>query len=221
MRKTNKLQLYRFAMLALHIFFMSWIIEIWGIKLKTFLFLTKINFFINMFYFAYTCYLHLYWRKIMKKDSALAQRSEKFVNSILKFSFCLSIAVVSLYWGLLIFAPTMLGDTPTPIFLDLFLHGGNLIVLLIDCILNGKLKNLRETHIDPKFLIQFTITYYIIQYAVYYTMNIQVYPMISKLSIPMYSLVGLAGYGLFMIGNVLFENLIVVRVGQDQAVVRA
>jgi hypothetical protein len=81
-------------------------------------------------------------------------------------------------------------------------------VLIVDSILNTqcyKEKNL----ISSNFLIKFTMIHFSIQYLVYYTLNIEVYPMISKLSIPQYSLFGAAGYGLFLIGHFFHDNILI------------
>jgi len=205
------LNIYRQLILGTHLYFTNWIINIWGFQLKTFLFLTQINFFTNLFYFFYSGIYLVYFSK--KSES-----KEKFVNSIFKFSFCLSVAVIILYWSLALLAPGMLGDTPTPPALDLFLHGGNLLVLLIDCLLNSK-ACFRDTYISRHFLVKFTIAYFMTQYLVYYTMDIEIYPMISKLSVPMYSLVGAAGNGLFLIGEFFFSKILLPKVKVENTII--
>jgi len=215
MKRVGALNSLRIVMIFIHLYFMYWILNIWGFKLKTFLFLTKINFFVNFFYFFYTgiivSYLSYKLNEVERGTPCyyvkkrLVENHERFVNSTFKFSFCLSVAVNILYWSLFFFMPGMLGNTPTPFLLDVFLHGGNMGVLLIDLICNGKF-NCREHSITKAFLIKFTCFYFALQYAVFYTMNIEIYPMVSKLSLPQFSLVGLAGFGLFSIGDIVYEN---------------
>jgi hypothetical protein len=194
---------------------MLWIFEIWGIKLKTFLFLTKINFFLNFFYFAYVTLIEIFFEKYIKEGKeekdhdhdAKYKNRQKFINSLFKFSFCLSVVVNILYWTLNIFIPSFLGNTEVPLTLDYFLHGGNLLVLLIDYMLNTT-ANFKAVQINHIFLLQITILYLLIQYFVYYTMDIQVYPMISKMSIPFYSMFAAGAHGLFLIGNKVFDTFL-------------
>lgn len=214
MKRVGALNTYRLIMIFVHFYFAQWIIDVWGFRLKTFLFLTKINFFTNFFYFFYTGAIMGYLNyKAESKDATMTQinrvaEEQRFANSTFKFSFCLSVAVNILYWSLFFFAPTMLGTTPTPLILELFLHGGNMFVLLIDAILNWGVNKGNENLLASSFLIKFTIFYFMLQYLVYYTMNIEVYPMVSKLSIPQYSMVGAAGYALFRIGDYFHDRVL-------------
>ena len=204
-------------MIFLHIYFTYWIMNVWGLKLKTFLFLTKINFFVNLFYFFFrgiiVSYMSYKLNELPKNSQKLIEKSkkleemEKFMNTIFKFSFCLSVVVNILYWSLVLFLPKLLGDTPTPMTLDLFLHGGNLAVLVVDLIFNMKFN--KDNHfLSKSFLLKFTVIYFCMQYFVYYTLNIEVYPMVSKLSLPQFSMVGVAGFGLFMVGDFVYENIL-------------
>jgi hypothetical protein len=217
MKRVGALNSYRMVMIFIHIYFTYWIINLWGLKLKTFLYLTKINFFLNFFYFFFRgiilSYMSYKFNEMPRDSEKYAERKEKmekmekFMNTTFKFSFCLSVVVNILYWSLVFFLPALLGDTPTPMTLDLFLHGGNLAVLLVDLIFNMNFN--KDNHfLGKSFLINFTILYFFIQYFVYYTMNIEVYPMVSKLSIPQFSMVGVAGYGLFLIGDFAYETFL-------------
>ena len=214
MKRVGVLNSLRMVMIFIHLYFTYWILDIWGFKLKTFLFLTKINFFVNFFYFFYTGIIVSYLSYKLNEEaidsaeytlkSIRLEEHERFVNSTFKFSFCLSVAVNILYWSLVFFSPNMLGTTATPVLLDVFLHGGNMAVLLIDLIFNKKFN--RQHFVSKAFLIKFTIFYFTLQYVVFYTMNIEIYPMVSRLSLPQFSLVGLAGFGLFSIGDIVYES---------------
>lgn len=197
--KFDTLNTYRVIMIGVHVVFTMWILNIWGFQLKTFLFLTKINFFLNFFYFFYTGLIVIY---ILKE-----KYDEKLTNSIFKFSFCLSVAVLILYWTIVFCAPQLMGNAPTPLALDLFLHGGNMFVLLGDCYLSGK-DSYKENHISRNFLILFTVSYFLMQYFVYYTLEIEIYPMVSKLSPPLFAMVGVTGFGLFSIGDFFFDRIL-------------
>ena len=207
-------------MIFIHLYFTYWIFNHWGFRLKTFLYLTKINFFLNFFYFfsrgIIVSYMSYKLKELPKESTKYTQKSEKmdniekFMNTTFKFSFCLSVVVNILYWSLVFFLPSMLGETPTPMTLDLFLHGGNLAVLLVDLIFNMKFN--KDNHfLGKSFLIKFTILYFSMQYFVYYTMNIEIYPMVSKLSLSQYSMVALAGFGLFLIGDFFYETFLTSR----------
>jgi hypothetical protein len=218
MKVIDTLAAYRFIMVFLHLFFTSWILDVFGFKVRTFLFLTKINFFSNFYYFVYTSKILKYVLKnfrtnvISEKIEKKSHREEKEAtsNTIYKFCFCLSVAVVTLYWSINFLAPTLLGTTQIPLILDLFLHGGNLLVLFLDSLLDGKTDK-RNHNLKTSFLFKFSVCYVFIQYLVYYTLSVEIYPMISKLSVPKFSMIGVAGYGLFMFGHLIYEKVLVGR----------
>ncbi len=138
------------------------------------------------------------------------QKRENFENTVYKFSFCLSIAVNILYWSLNFLAPSMLGNTPTPVVLDLFLHGGNLLVLFFDYLLDHNCDK-GNHRVGKMFLFKFSILYVFLQYLVFYFLSIEVYPMIAKLTVPQFSMVAIAGFGLFMVGHVVYERVLVLK----------
>lgn len=216
MKVGDSLTAYRITMVFTHLLCSSWVFAIWGVRLKTFLFLTKINFFTNFFYFLYTSYMGK--RNLAKFDRLLTEsesrneklRREIFENTLYKFSFCLSIAVNILYWSMNFLTPSMLGTTPTPVILDLFLHGGNLLVLFFDYLLDHNCDK-GNHRVGKSFLFKFSIFYVLLQYLAYYTLSIEVYPLISKLTVPQFSIVAVAGFGLFMIGHVVYEKVLVLK----------
>jgi hypothetical protein len=216
MKVSDSLTAYRIIMVFIHLYCTSWIIELWGLRLKTFLFLTKINFFANFFYFFYTSFwgkrnLEILERSLTKSEKAQEKhRREIFENTLYKFSFCLSVAVNILYWSLNFLVPSMLGNTPTPVVLDLFLHGGNLLVLFFDYLLDHNCDK-GNHRVGTSFLLKFSILYVFLQYLAFYTLSIEVYPLISKLTIPQFSMVAVSGFGLFMVGHVVYERVLVLK----------
>ncbi len=188
---------YRLITLIIHVYFAKWIFDIWGLKIKTFFFLTKINFFMNICYFAYS--LHANTSDDRRK------RHIKNVHSIFNFSFCLAIVVIIMYWGILLASPNLMGDTPTPIVLDLFLHGGNLLVLGLDYILDHNKMDKKKTHVSKEFLIKFAFFYLLLLYVLYYTINVEIYPLVSKLSAVQFGILGCCGSGLFLVGQKIFD----------------
>jgi hypothetical protein len=214
MKVGDSLTAYRISMVFTHLFCTLWILALWGLQLKTFLFLTKINFFTNFFYFFYTSMVGKGTLTILDRIFADAELStnkfkrEIFENTIFKFSFCLSVAVNILYWSVNFLAPTMLGTTPTPVVLDIFLHGGNLLVLFLDYLLDHKCDK-GNHRLGKSFLLKFSVFYLLLQYLAFYFLSIEVYPMIAKLTVPQFSIVGVAGYGLFLVGHAVYEKVLV------------
>ncbi len=81
------------------------------------------------------------------------------------------------------------------------------MVLLGEYLINRN-PAMKDTSINPRFLKLFTIGYFIVQYLAYYGLGIVVYPMITKLTIPQFSMFGVVGYGLFRTGQLAFDRLL-------------
>jgi hypothetical protein len=193
----NMVSYYRIIALIIHVYFAKWILDIWGLKIKTFFFLTKINFFMNIFYFTYSLYTNI--------NEERRRIHYKNLYSVFKFSFCLAIVVIILYWGILLTSPTLMGNTPTPLILDFFLHGGNLIVLILDFYLDPFKIDKNCTHINKTFLLKFTFFYILLLYILYYSIEVEIYPLISKLNLIQIGLLGVCGSGLFLLGQYIFD----------------
>ncbi len=188
---------YRLITLIIHVYFAKWILDIWGFKIKTFFFLTKINFFMNILYFSYSLYTNV--------NEERRKTHIKNVHSIFKFSFCLAIVVITMYWGIILTSPNLMGNTDTPIILDLFLHGGNLLVLSLDYIMDHNKVDKKSTHINREFLIKFAFFYILLLYVLYYTINVEIYPLVSKLNFLQFGILGCCGSGLFLVGQKIFD----------------
>ena len=67
--------IFRIICLIIHIHYCYMIYTIWGIKLKTFLFLTKINFFIDFFLFAHLVLNTIF--KFDKRPEILVKKTQK------------------------------------------------------------------------------------------------------------------------------------------------
>jgi hypothetical protein len=192
---------YRLLALLTHIFFAKWIFDIWGFKLRTFCFLTKINFFANLIYFAYALCIKFHYGT----NSKDCDHHQKYVNSLFKFSYSLAIVVLVLYWSLCFFFPTMLGTTEIPVILDLFLHGGNLIVLMLDYFIDLERSEKKNNYINRSFLLKFSLTYMTMLSLLYYFVDIEVYPLVSKMNFMQYLLFCAGGSALFQTGHYIFD----------------
>jgi hypothetical protein len=206
----NSSAIFRLVMCIIHFYFTIWIFQIWGFKIKTFLFMTNISFFLNYFYFGIKALFTFRIQDVIDFPEGMNfLNTEKFSNSLLKFCFSLSIVVIILYWALIIFAPDLLNGTDTPLVLDFFLHGGNLTVLVIDCMLNKFKVYVDHQNITINLLMKISIGYILIQYFVYYTMNIEVYPLISKLNFIQFSIFGMVGFFLLGLSSTIFDKIYV------------
>lgn len=216
-------KLYRLFALLLHIYYLIMIFQIWGIKIKTFLFLTKINFFLNCYLFAYLFLNSIYkfeprGKTLSESKNTLEAKTKKaslnplFYTkkemTLIKVSFALSIGVNVLYWSIMYFKRDFIGDTETPAHVDLFLHGGNSVVILFECFLNrNSLHN--KIDLNSKHVLVFSFAYITLKYLVYFGFDVQIYPMISKLSVPVYYLLALIGYLLYLLSSLIFKILFI------------
>ena len=217
--ETNYGNIYRKAALVTHLYFCTIIIEIWGFQLKTFLFLTKINFFLNIFIFSYlilNSYLHFDQtnpNNILPKKVKHPNKTIEFIYiysitemTMIKVSFCLSLGVNILYWLILYLSNDFMGTTDTPLYVEYFLHGGNTVVILLECFFNKKSVH-NNVNLTDKAAILFGFFYVSLKYLVYYTMDLQIYPMISKLSIPAYYSLVILGYIIYLLGCFIYKTL--------------
>jgi len=209
-------KLFRLFAMLIHIYFLVIIMQIWGFKLKTFLFLTKINFFINLYLFS-----HLFLNSIFKFDTRdhyfesdkknENQKHKHYLYSrremtLIKISFIFSIIVNFLFYMIMYIKRDFMGDTKIPDHVEFFLHGGNTVVILLECFLNKKSIH-NNIGLNSKHMLAFGFLYTTLKYLVYFTLEIQIYPMISKISVPAYYMLNLAGYILYIFSCLIFKIL--------------
>jgi hypothetical protein len=219
-------KLFRLFALLIHLYYLIMIIKIWGIKIKTFLFLTKINFFVNCFLFSYLFVNSLFKFDLRenyfesgsnevsqnKKEERYIPLKEKFFfyskreMTLIKVSFALSVCVNILYWVILYLKKDFMGDTDVPMDVEYFLHGGNFVVILLECFFNRKSLH-NKIDLKSNHVIFSAFTYITLKYVVYFTMDIQIYPMISKLSVPLYYMLAVIGFGLYLLSCGIFKIL--------------
>lgn len=208
-------KLFRFIALLLHLYVSYRILEIWGFKVRTFLFLTKMNFFLNFAIFSYLG-LNSHYKfdkrpEIVEKDDKKGKEKKYFLYTkiemtMIRVSFSISIAVNLLYWSIMYFKRDFMGDTDTPVFVEAFLHGGNTFFILLECLLNRKSIH-NNIDLNSKHVIIFGLLYVTLKYFVYYTIDVQIYPMISKLSVPQYYLFVVVGYIFYAFSSGIFKLL--------------
>lgn len=212
-------KLFRFLSLIVHSYYCFMVFKIWGVKIRTFLFLTKINFFINFFLFIYlnlNSFLQFDSRpeileKSEKNSTEKAQKIHiqytKNEMSLIRAGFSFSLTVNFLYWTIILFKPDFMGTGNTPIDVELFLHGGNSLVILLEGYLNKK-----SLHENVRFgslgVILFAFFYITLKYIVYYLYDIQIYPMISKLNVVYYYCLGIIAYFMYLISVMIFRFFI-------------
>jgi len=192
----------RLIIFFIHLYYFRMILQVFGFHPKIFLFLTTITFYINAGYFFITfanAVLHKYQQTILIKQCK--------INTIFRLGFTMSTVVVILYWAIYFSNPTMLGDSEYPLHFDLFLHGGNLVVLVVDRIFIDR-EHRYEIRINNKVLLAIPICYFSTVYSIYLWTGFAVYPLFSKLCFYKLQVLLLAGYLLFLAGNAVYKLLI-------------
>jgi hypothetical protein len=226
--------------LIVHLYYCYMIFSIWGIRLKTFLFLTKINFFINLTLFIYlnlNTFLNFDKRQEISyintstnsiKENSNSEKKgkendkEKEKNkenklthfqytcnemSLIRAGFSFSLTVNFLYWSILYFKPDYMGNSEIPTHVDLFLHGGNSIVILIEGYLNKK-----SLHENVRFgslgVLLFAFGYISVKYIVYFYYDLQIYPMISKMNMSYYYCLAFVAYFWYLMSLFIFRKFV-------------
>lgn len=201
---TSKTQdVARLTIMLIHFYYFSHIIEEFGFTIKIFLYLTTMNYYLNILYFGislYNSYLH---RNNMKRDRV----SQSKVNTLFRVCFTWAVVVIILYWGIYFHDPKLLGDKDLPLHFDLFLHGGNLFFLVFDRIIIDR-RHRFEERINKKVLLYLTISYFIVIYSLYLSTGISVYPLLAKLTLFQLGILTLMAYVLFLIGNLIYILII-------------
>lgn len=202
-RQSSTLQdLSRMIIVLIHLYFFKMILETWGLSPKIFLFLTTLTFYTNFLYFILmlsNAFLHKNY------DMTLVQQCK--INTIFRIGFTNSVVVVIMYWGIYFHDPSMLGDSEMPFYFDFFLHGGNLVVMMIDRIIIDR-QHRYEIRICNRVLLVMTVVYFTIIYTVFLTTGLAVYPLLAKLSIGSLLILVTIGYSLFLTGNFIYKMMI-------------
>ena len=201
-RHTSRFQdAIRLLIVLIHAYYYIMVIKTWGLTIKICLFMTLISFYLNFNYFTLcliNSYFHNNYGNIFIKQCNL--------NTLFRAAFTISNVVVIMYWGIYFHDETLLGDTYLRLDFDLFLHGGNVFVLIIDRVFIDR-EHRFESKITKRTLFFISICYFILIYSVYLSLGISVYPLIAKLSLIQLGVLVLVSYILLLIGNFIYETL--------------
>ena len=202
-RHTSRLQdSARLTILCVHLFYYTMVLETWGLSIKIFLYLTLFSFYLNMNYFIMALlnsFLNYRYNMIIMKQVN--------INTVFRLGFTVSTVVIILYWGIYLHDPTLLGDGSLPLHFDLFLHGGNLLVLIIDKTLIDPQHGYEEK-INFKVLLVIAVGYFVLVYLTFLVTGIAIYPLFAKLNPPQLLVLLGAGYSLFLTGDLIYKLLI-------------
>lgn len=202
-RKTNKLQdTTRTIILLLHCYYFSYIYDTWGNSAKIALFLTTITYYLNTIYFILSI-----GNSIIHKINNSVLVKQFNLNTLFRIGFTTSNVVVILYWGVYMVDPSLLGDKKLPFHFDFFLHGGGLVSLIVDRVVVDQ-EHRYETRINSKVLLLITVVYFTVIYSIFLTTGLAVYPLLAKLSFIQVFILVIAGYILFLTGNLIYKLLI-------------
>lgn len=202
-RPTSLIQDFvRLLILLIHFYYFTFIIDTWGVSPEIFLFLTTITFFINTSYFTLTL-----GNSILHKFNNSVIVLQCKIHTIFRLGFTMSNVVIILYWGIYWHDPNMLGEKELPFHFDLFLHGGNLVVLIIDRVMVDQ-EHRYEKRLNSKVLLVIAVAYFAVIYSVFLLTGFAVYPLIAKLGFTQLLVLLSAAYGLFLIGNQIYKLII-------------
>lgn len=151
---------------------------------------------------------HYYEEDFKKESKKVFYLYTKKEMTLIKISFALSVTVNFLYWMIIYFKRDFMGDTETPVHVDYFLHGGNSVIILLECFFNKKSLH-NKIDLNAKQVFVFGFIYITIKYFVYFTMDIQIYPMISKLPVHVYYCLIIIGYMLYLLSCLIFKILFI------------
>lgn len=195
-RTSQRQNLARLLFLLGQIYILTWVLHIWGIQIKFFLFMTLISYHLNTFYFFFSTMNNYLPNGIKVSYGKL--------NTVFRFNFTLATVVTIMYWGIQLADPTMMGDADYPLYVDLYLHGGNLLVLIIDRTIIDR-DHRFEHRVTTFVLLVFSLFYFITIILCYHLTGVAVYPLIAKLNLKGLSILYVAGFLLFQCGNIVYS----------------
>ena len=196
--KVKQASFYLFC-IFLHAFFLTWLGVLFGIKLKTFFYLTNISFFVNFFYVTFSFF----------KKSGLLNIPKETRDNLFKFGVALAVPVNILFWGLIAYDKNLLLTQTIieiPHCLNFFLHGGNLLILMIDNLYITK--HYKTNGVSKTFLICCVVFYSIFLHILYSFFGIELYGLVSKLTLFNYLLLIGIGSVFFLAGIFLHSKLV-------------
>ena len=166
------------------------------------LFLTFISFYVNWFY-----YLTKFLRGIPILNAIPRLFDEKYLKRLFRLAFSLSFVVFILYWGMILLDPKLLfrSGMEIPIHLDLFLHGGNFILNLME----HSLINPDDSY-EPSYrsFIVFLVFYFCLLKVCYAFFGILTYPFVDSKNIFFYIAIFCCGKILMFSGDLVFKGIV-------------
>mmetsp|Transcript_32766 Transcript_32766/g.34104 ORF Transcript_32766/g.34104 Transcript_32766/m.34104 type:complete len:228 (+) Transcript_32766:25-708(+) len=192
----------RLLIILIHFYYFTWIVHTWGVSVKLVLFLTILSFFTNLVY-----YISVLGNSIIHSVNEGQLIRQCVINTIFRVGFVVSNVVIILYWGIYLVDPLLLGDQELEFHFDIFLHGGNLLFLVIDKIAIDR-EHRYEKRINSKVLFWIALCYFVYIYSVYLATGLAIYPLLAKLNVIGLFCLFIAGYTLFLAGNVIYKLII-------------
>ena len=190
-----KITYYTLAVLA-HLFFINWLELVFPMPvLKRLVYLTTQSLYLNTFY--YTSMLLVSLR--------LISFNRTFEIGFFKFCYVISFVVFIQYWGLVFLSPQLLirKDIVIPFMLDLFLHGANFMLNLIE----SKIINPRENYsFHFIFYALFCISYGLLLKALFNILDWAVYPFVAASHLE-YVIILTMALGLVLLGDLSYKRL--------------
>jgi hypothetical protein len=187
---------YSLAVMA-HLFFINWVHSLFQIPFyKRICFLTNISLYLNT----------IYYTSMLLVSLKLISFHRKLEISYFKFIYVVSFVVVVQYWGIIFLRPELMyreGVVMLPLTLDIFLHGVNFAI------------NLLETRmIDPKENYSFTYLFYVglcfvygfILKMIHYVFDWVVYPFVAASHVH-YVIILTIAIGMALIGDLTYNGL--------------
>jgi hypothetical protein len=163
---------YYLGLVIIHYAVHYWMHSIFTLPfLKRICFLTNISLLLNTIYYTSMLIVHL---RIIKFHKNLER-------GLFKFSYCISFVVFTLYWSMILMNPKLLnpGNFSLPILLDLFLHGANYLLNVVEM----KFINPKENmEIKVIYYVLFCIIYGVLLKLVLYYLEWAVYPFVHSAS---------------------------------------
>jgi hypothetical protein len=190
-----KITYYSLAVLA-HLFIINWANTTFPIPFfKRICYLTNISLYLDTIYFITMLLVHL----------KLIEFHRSVEIGYFKFCYLMSFVVFILYWGIILTNPELLmpKDVKIPLGLDLFLHGANFILNLLE----AKVINPRENFsFHFLFYLSFCVVYGTMLKVVLHVFDWVVYPFVSVGHVE-YFVVMLMALGLVMLGDLTYYIL--------------